>query len=54
MLLIVGLEIIEKGINNHLITVYYPIMNTLVHIVRFCVRESVTHAKNNGVYIIEL
>ena len=40
----VGLELIEKGINNHLTIVYQPIMNTLVHIVRFCARESVVHA----------
>ena len=45
MLLIVGLELIEKGINNHLITVYYPIINTLVHIKRFCAWESVAHAQ---------
>ena len=45
MPLIVGLELIEKGINNHLTTIYQSIMNTLVHIVRFCVRENVGHAQ---------
>ena len=45
MPLIVGFELFEKDINNHLTTVYYPIMNTLVHIVRFCVRESVAHTQ---------
>ena len=45
MLLIVGLELIEKCINNHLTTVYLPIMNTLMHIIRFCARESVAHAQ---------
>ena len=45
MPLIFELEFIEKGINNDLTTVYEPIMNTLVHIIRFCVRESVAHAQ---------
>ena len=45
MLLTVGLELLEKGINNHLTTVHQPIMNTLVHIIRFCARESVAHAQ---------
>ena len=45
MFLIVELELIEKDINNHLTIVYQLIMNTLVHIVRFCVRESVAHAQ---------
>ena len=36
---------LEKGINNHLTTIYQPIMNTLVHIIRFCTRESVAHAQ---------
>ena len=45
MPLIVELELIEKDINNHLTTVYKPIMNTLVHIVKFCARESVAHAQ---------
>ena len=45
MFLTVGLELLEKGINNHLTTVHWPIMNTLVHIVRFCARESVAHAQ---------
>lgn len=45
MLLIVGFQLNEKGINNHPTTVYYPIMNTLVHIIRFYTRESVTHAQ---------
>ena len=45
MSLTVGLEPLEKGINNHLTTVQEPIMNTLVHIIRFCARESVAHAQ---------
>ena len=45
MSLLVRLEPFEKGINNHLTTIYWPIMNTLVHIVRFCIRESVAHAQ---------
>ena len=45
MFLNVGLELLEKGINNHLTTVHSPIMNTLVHIIRFCARESVAHAQ---------
>ena len=45
MSMIVGLEFNEKGINNHLTTVYLPIMNTLVHIIRFCARESIAHAQ---------
>ena len=43
--LTVGLEPFEKGINNHLITVHEQIMNTLVHIIRFCAQESVAHAQ---------
>ena len=43
--LTVRLEPFEKGINNHLTIVHYPIMNTLVHIIRFCARESVAHAQ---------
>ena len=43
--LTVGLDPFEKGINNHLTTVHWPIMNTLVHIIRFCARESVAHAQ---------
>ena len=43
--LTVGLEPFEKDINNHLTTVHYPIMNTLVHIVRFYARKSVAHAQ---------
>ena len=45
MPLIVRLELNEKDINNHLTTIYLSIMNTLVHIVRFCARENVTHAQ---------
>ena len=45
MSLTVGLEPLKKGINNHLTTIHKPIMNTLVHIVRFCARESVAHAQ---------
>ena len=45
MFLNVCRELLEKGINNHLTTVHYPIMNTLVHIIRFCTRESVAHAQ---------
>ena len=45
MFLIVGLELIEKGINNDLTTDYWPIINTLVDIVRFCAQESVAHAQ---------
>ena len=45
MFLNVGLELLEKGINNHLITVHKPIMNTLMHIIRCCARESVAHAQ---------
>ena len=45
MPLIVRLNLIEKGINNHLTAVYLPIMNTLVHMVRFCAQESVAHAQ---------
>ena len=43
--LTVGLDPFEKGINNHFITVHEPIMNTLVHIIRFCAQESVAHAQ---------
>ena len=45
MFFIVGIELIEKGINNHLTTVYYSIMNTLVNIIWFCARENVAHAQ---------
>ena len=45
MSLTIGLEPFEKGINNHLTTVHKPIMNTLVHIVRFYAQESVAHAQ---------
>ena len=45
MSLTVRLEPFEKGINNHLTTVQQPIMNTLMHIVRFCAQESVAHAQ---------
>ena len=45
MFLNVGLELLEKGINNHLTTVHKPIMNTLMHIIRCCARESVAHAQ---------
>ena len=45
MSLTAGLEPLEKDINNHLTTVHYPIMNTLVHIIRFRARESVAHAQ---------
>ena len=45
MFLTVRLELLEKGINNHLTTVHWPIMNTLVHIIRFCAPESVAHAQ---------
>ena len=45
MFLTVELKLLEKGINNHLTTVHYPMMNTVVHIIRFGVRESVTHAR---------
>ena len=44
MSLTVGLEPLEKGINNHL-TIEQKGINTLVHIVRFCARESVAHAQ---------
>ena len=43
--LTVELELLEKGINNYLTTVHKPIINTLVHIVRFCARESIEHAQ---------
>ena len=43
--LTIELESFEKGINNHFTTVHWPIMNTLVHIIRFCARESVVHAQ---------
>ena len=45
MFFTVGLEFLEKGINNHLTTVHQPFMNTLVHTIRFCARESVAHAQ---------
>ena len=45
MSLFVGLEPFEKDINNHLTTIHWPIVNTLVHIVRFCTRKSVAHAQ---------
>ena len=45
MSLTVRLEPLEKGINNHLTIVHSPIINTLVHIVRFCAQESVAHAQ---------
>ena len=45
MFLTAGLELLEKGINNHLTTIHYPIMNTLMHIIRFCARESVAHTR---------
>ena len=45
MLLIVRLELNEKGVNNHLTIVYEPIINTLVYIIRFCARESVAYAQ---------
>ena len=43
--LTVGLDPFKKGINNHLTTMHWPIMNILVHIIRFCARESVAHAQ---------
>ena len=45
MSLTVGLELLEKGINNHLTTVHQLIMDTLVHIVRFYAQESVARAQ---------
>ena len=44
MSLIFG-QFFEKGINNHLTIIYLPIMNTLVHIVKFCARESVAYTQ---------
>ena len=43
--LTVGLDPFEKGINNRLTIVHKPIINTLVHIIRFYARESVAHAQ---------
>ena len=46
----VEIESFEKGINNHLTIVYKLIINTLVHIVKFCARESVVHAQKEYKY----